>query len=194
MATVDFYFDFASPWAYLASTRMEALCADHGATLVWHPIDLARVRALVERPDNPPACPAQFAHVIADVGRWAERYGVRVSMPVQASTNPALVGCALALDADKEAAYIHRVFQARWADGEDLAEAAVQQKIAADVGLETDAMLAALRGDGDGARLEATCQAAATRGVFGVPTTCIGEDLFWGNDRLDFAAEALAGG
>ena len=194
MATVDFYFDFGSPWAYLASTRIEALSAEHGATLVWHPMDLARVKTLVERPDNPPPCSAQFANVVADVTRWSERYGVRVQMPVQAGTNPALVGCFIAREAGQEAAYIHRVFKARWADGEDLAEPGVQKQIAADVGLESDAMLAALRGDGDQTSLEAGCQEAAGRGVFGIPTTCIGDELFWGNDRLDFVAEALARG
>lgn len=191
MPQVDFYFDFASPWAYLACTRMERLCADHGATLAWKPIDLARVRELVERPDGPSPCAAQFAYMVTDIQRWAQRYGVRVGMPVQASTTPALLGCFLARDMGDEARYIRRVFQSRWMDSEDLADDAVIQAIAADCAMDADTLRRAMAGDDTADRLESTCQEAASRGVFGVPTIFVDDDMYWGNDRLDFVAEAL---
>lgn len=192
MAHVDFYFDFASPWAFLASTRIERLCADHGATLAWKPIDLPRVRELVERPDAPSPCAAQFANMVADIQRWAQRYGVTVGMPVQAPTHPALCGCYLARDMNAEARYIHRVFQSRWADSEDLADDAVIQAIAADCGMEADTLRRAMAGEDTAERLESTSQEAADRGVFGVPTIFVDAEMFWGNDRLDFVTEALA--
>ena len=191
MPRVDFYFDFASPWAYLASTRIERLCAERGATFAWRPIDLARVRALVERPDAPPPCAAQFAYAVADIQRWARRYGVTVAMPAQASTNPALCGCFLARDMGCEARYIHRVFQARWAESEALDDDAVLQAIAADCAMEADTLRRAMAGEDTADRLEQTCRDAAERGVFGVPTIFVGDEMFWGNDRLDFVAEAL---
>lgn len=192
MPNLDFYFDFSSPWAYLAATRIERLAADAGSTLAWKPIDLARVRALVERPDAPPPCAAQFAYMVSDIQRWARRYGVAVGMPVQASTNPVLRGCFFARDAGCETRYIHRVFRARWAESADLDDAAVIQAIAEDCGLDTAAFRDAVASEASAALLEANCQEAAGRGVFGVPTIFVDDEMFWGNDRLDFVAEALA--
>lgn len=192
MATVDFYFDFQSPWAYLASTQMEALCAQHGATLHWRPVELESVRTQTDR-EAAPYSPGQLRYLGADITRWAQRYGVRWSMPVVVSTTPALRGCFLARDAGCEAAYIHRVFRARWADGADLSDETVLREVAADCGLPFDTLWPALDGDAGADRLDLANGEAAGRGVFGVPMTFVDEAMFWGNDRLDFVAEALAG-
>lgn len=191
MATVDFYFDFQSPWAYLASTRIERLCAEHATPLNWWPVELDRVKELVGR-ETVPYDPVTMQYVAVDVQRWAHRYGVPVSMPVRVPTTPVLRGCFLARDAGCAVPYIHRVFRAYWGDGEDLSDETVIRAIAADCGLEADVLFRAFAGEDTADRLDANNRAAADRGVFGVPMIFVDEAMFWGNDRLDFVAEALA--
>lgn len=192
MPTVDFYFDFQSPWAYLASTRIETLCAGHGASLRWHPVELERVRELCEHQVRAYS-PVQLRYLQRDIVRWAQWLEVPIAMPTIVSTTPVLRGCFFARDAGREAAYIHRVFRARWGVGEDLSDEDTLRAVAADCSLDADALVGACAGGGETAqRLEAANRDAAGRDVFGVPMTFVGDEPFWGNDRLDFVERALA--
>lgn len=188
---LEFFFDFISPWAYLASTRVEPLAADCGTTVRWIPVELERVKTLTER-ETVPYTPVFMQYVTRDVMRWAERYGVRVSMPVVVPTTPLLHGFFFAEAAGTVPAYVHRVFQSRWGRGKDLSDETVLRSIATDCGLNVQAFISATTAEPNAVKLEANCRAAAERGVFGVPTCAVGDEIFWGNDRLDFVAEALA--
>ena len=195
MATVDFCFDFQSPWAYFASTQIEAICTQHGAALQWQPVELERLRALTQH-TTVPYSDVVMNYLMQDAARWAQRYGVPLASPITVSSTPALRGCFHARNMGCEAAYIHRVFRSRWADRQDLSDEATIRAIATDCGLDYDALRSSMADpDAAGSRhadLEGANEAAAARGVFGVPTTVIDTALFWGNDRLDFVAEALA--
>ncbi|HWN68280.1 MAG TPA: DsbA family protein, partial [Haliangium sp.] len=82
---VEMYFDFSCPYAYMASTRIEALCATAGATLVWRPMLLGGVFRGVGHTDEPrrQMGPAKARHNQLDIERWAERWGLPLRMPAR---------------------------------------------------------------------------------------------------------------
>jgi len=189
--TLDFYFDFISPWAYLASTQVERIAATHDTTVRWIPVKLERIRELTER-ETAPYTPTFMQYTTKDLLRWAQRYKVQVNLPIDVPTTSLLHGYFYAESQDRASAYIHRAFQSRWANSDDVSDEAVLRAIATDSGLDADAFLAATTDSANAERLEANSAAAAALGIFGVPTCAVGDEIFWGNDRLDFVEEALA--
>ncbi len=191
MATLEFFYDFVSPYSYLASTRVEAEVARVGGELRFRPFLLGGVfnatgnKAPIENP-------AKGRHLATDLGRWAKRLGVPFAWPAQF---PLLTVLPLraAFAAEKAGVlvpYTHAVFRAYWAEGRDISSPAVVQEVAAKAGLDGAALVAGAPGFKDA--LKAQTQEAVDRGSFGAPTFFVGEEMFIGNDRLDFAVEALA--
>ncbi len=191
MATLEFFYDFVSPYSYLASTRVEAEVTRVGGKLRFRPFLLGGVfnatgnKAPIENP-------AKGRHLATDLGRWAKRLGVPFAWPAQF---PLLTVLPLraAFAAEKAGVlvpYTHAVFRAYWAEGRDISSPAVVQEVATKAGLDGAALVAEAPGFKDA--LKAQTQEAVDRGSFGAPTFFVGEEMFIGNDRLDFAIEALA--
>ena len=191
MATLEFFYDFVSPYSYLASTRVEAEVARVGGKLRFRPFLLGGVfnatgnKAPIENP-------AKGRHLATDVGRWAKRLGVPFAWPSQF---PLLTVLPLraAFAAEKAGVlvpYTHAVFRAYWAEGRDISNPAVLQEVATRAGLDGATLVAEAPNFKDA--LKAQTQEAVDRGSFGAPTFFVGEEMFIGNDRLDFAIEALA--
>jgi len=189
---LDFYYDIVCPYAYLASTRIEALAARTGATLRWRPVLLGGLFRAVGASQNPGAQmnPAKARLNLADLQRFAGLYGVALTMPdahprrtVEAMR--LLTACA---DGDRPA-LTHALFRAYWVDGRDIADRAVLFELAAPFGLDVRVI-----DEGEAkAALHAATDAAAARGLFGVPAMGVGDRFFWGQDRLHFVETALTG-
>ncbi len=190
MKTLEFFYDFVSPYSYLASTRVEDLARTTGAALRWRPFLLGGV---LKATDNkaPAETPAKYRYVKVDVGRWARRLGVPIAIPPAHPFSTVLaMRCALAAEARGALVpFTHAAFRAAWVDGRDLTSPEVLAAVGASVGLDGAALVA--EAPGQKAALVAQTDEAVRRGAFGAPAFFVGEELFVGNDRLDFVEEVL---
>ena len=193
--TVDFYFDFGSPAAYLAWTQLPKLCADAGATLVWQPLLLGGV---FQSTGNraPISVPLKGSYLFVDMARFAKRYGVPLVMNPHFPINTlhlmrAAVGLQRRADARFEA-YCAAMFRAIWVDAINLGDPAVLAATLTGAGFDPAALLALSAEPEVKEALKARTDAAVQRGIFGAPTMFVGEQMFWGQDRLDFVRDALA--
>ena len=190
MATLEFFYDFTSPYTYLASTQVEAVAARAGAAVRWRPFLLGGVfKATGNR--APLETPAKGRHMLVDLQRWAHRLGVPLRFPGTFPIPTVLaLRCALAAEAQgKLVPFSKAVFQAAWVDEQDIASPEVLAGLADDLDLDGAALVAAAPGFKE-ALVKNTAE-AVERGAFGAPTFFVGEELFVGNDRLDFVEAAL---
>jgi 2-hydroxychromene-2-carboxylate isomerase len=192
MATLEFFYDFVSPYSYLASTRVEALAARTGATLRWRPFLLGGVFKATTN-HSPMEIPAKGSHMWVDLERWARRQGVKLRRPEPFPFSSILaLRTAFAAEAvGKLVPYSHAVYQAAWVDDRDVANPEVLAAVANEIGLDGPALVAAAP-EQKVALLKQT-QEAIDRGAFGAPACFVGDELYIGNDRLEFVEEALRG-
>lgn len=192
--TVDFYFDYGSPAAWLAYTQLPKLAAATGATVVMKPMLLGGVfQSTGNRP--PISVPLKGAYLFQDLARFAKRYGVPLVMnphfPINSITlMRADVGLSMRND-PQLAAFREAVFRAIWVEQQAMGDAATLSAVLAKAGFDP-ADIAALAADPavkDALKLRT--QEAVDRGAFGAPTFFVGDEMFWGQDRIDFVREAL---
>jgi 2-hydroxychromene-2-carboxylate isomerase len=192
---VEFFFDVGSPTSYLAWTQLPAIAAQTGAAIVWRPMLLGGVFKATGNA-SPLTVPAKGRWMFDDIARWARRYGVPLAFnphfPINTLTlMRGAAGLLQRQPADFER-YITAVFSAMWQRQMDLGDAAVVAAVLTEAGLDAEAVLALAADPGVKAALAATTEEAVARGVFGAPTFFVGEQMFFGQDRLDFVREALA--
>ncbi len=185
---VEFYYGLGSRYSYLASTQLERIAAATGCRFDWHPLKsgaLMELRGGHPFHGEPVSGQYEWPYRRLDAEAWAEYYGVPYREPVNFLVDPAYL--AVAATAAKRLgaveAYSRRLFQAIFVEGVAVAEADLTG-FAADAGLDSDAFRAHLDDPATAAMHEAALQEAHRRGAFGVPTFFVGEQMFWGNDRL----------
>ena len=182
------YFDYACPWAYLGSCRAEAYFRDLGVEIEFRPVHLRRlVEAGVGKP--PELGPRKLANATNDIRHWAEAIGAEISPDARAlyrSDSSLALRCALvAKDLGKFREFHYPAFRARWARARDLSKESVLEELIASAGLDADTVLARARTPELEKRLTRETETAIERGVFGVPTIFVGDEMFWGNDRFE---------
>lgn len=187
---IPFYFDYACPWAYLGSTRVESYFGDLGVEIDFLPVRLAD---LVENPGEkrglPPA-ERRRAWYVADLNAWAEFVGADFALTAGGRRPDTRLLCQAALVAQHHGRFRefhYPAYRARWAEGRPVDEVEVVRELLEGAGLDADAALAEARSDATAARLDAATREAIERGVFGVPTLFVGERMFFGNDRFELA-------
>jgi 2-hydroxychromene-2-carboxylate isomerase len=190
MATLEFFYDFVSPYSYLAATRVEELARRTGAALRFRPFLLGGVLKATGN-HAPIETVAKGRHMWVDLERWARRLQVPFRRPetFPVSTVLALRTALAAEEAGGLVPFTHAVYRAYWAEGRDIASPEVLADVASRAGLDGKALVA--RAPELKAALAAQTQEAVDRGSFGAPTFLVGPELFIGNDRLDFVEEAL---
>ena len=192
--TIEFYFDFGSPTTYLAHTQLPQLAAQAGATLIYRPMLLGGVFKATGNA-SPVSVPAKGAWMGQDIARWARRYGVpfvfNPHFPINTLTLMRGAAGLQMKDPELFTAYVDAVFKALWVQPRDLGQPAEVASTLAPLGLSAENFMA-LVGDADvkAALIKGTEEAVA-RGVFGAPTCFVGDQMFFGQDRLDFVREAL---
>jgi 2-hydroxychromene-2-carboxylate isomerase len=193
--SIDFFFDFMSPYSYLAATRIESMVAPLGVSVVFRPCFLpGLIKATGNR--GPGEIPAKALHALKDVNDWAEHLGLPpIIVPDQFPFLATQANrCALvAIDEGKGRAFIRAMFDAIWRDRRDPNDAAVLVEVLQAVGLEATKVLELAASAPLKDRLRASTDEAVSRGAFGVPTFFIGDEMFVGNDRLDFVVRRLRG-
>lgn len=185
------FFNYRSPYCYLATKRMWGIEDDHGGRLVFKPLGGWTGRSAPERRK------VKLPFVRQDVRRWCRRLGVAFNPPPM-STEPtnAGLGALLAIDRGKIREYTNEVMNQEWAHGQDIGQPEVLEAVAETVGLDRVELRAALDDPARRAALDANNEEAMSRGVFGVPSFIVGDEVsgdevFWGQDRIDFVEEHL---
>ncbi|KPU94426.1 disulfide bond formation protein DsbA [Variovorax paradoxus] len=193
--TVEFYFDFGSPAAYLAATQLPHVCADTGAELVWKPMLLGGVFQATGN-HSPAEIAPKGSYMTTDLQRFAKRYGVPfVHNPHFPINTLLLMRGATGVQMEQPArfaAYVDAIYHAMWVEPRNLNDPAEVGAVLQAAGFDPAALLALAGRQDVKDRLKAVTQEAVARGVFGAPTMFVGSDMFWGQDRLDFVREALA--
>ena len=196
-APIDFYFDFSSPYGYLASEQIEALAARHGRAVMWHAI----VLDAQFQPQGGMKIPAglmRTEYVQRDTERTAAFFGIpfKQPSPYPAHTEHAARAFQWLSDRnpDEARAFAHGVFRAYFVEGRNIAEVAVLLEIAATLGLDREEVSNAFSDLATKARLKAEIDLAEARGVFGSPFFIVEGEGFWGPDRLAQLARWLETG
>jgi 2-hydroxychromene-2-carboxylate isomerase len=190
--TLELYWDFSSPFAYLGSTQAEALAARTGATLVWRPMLLGAVFKAIGAPDAPILTwsDAKRNYYFKDLLRWAEHWGVPFNFPTRfpmLTVKPLRVW--FALPEERRGAFRDATFRAYWAESKDISDDATLRAL---IGEGADEVLAKCATKDVKDALFASTQRAIDAGVFGAPTWVVdGKELFWGQDRIVLVEHAL---
>lgn len=191
--TIRFYFDFASPFAYLAQARLPRLAQRYGAAIDYRPIDVRQAK--LDAGNSGPSTrsvPAKAKFIRQDRLRWAAQYGLPMQDPKAFSAPRLNRGVFRAGSQGEAEAYVRTAFHRVWGLGGDPDSDDLLQAVARDMAWDTERFLAYVASPAAMQAYAETRRDARQRGVFGVPMMILGEELFWGNDRLDFLEEALA--
>lgn len=192
--TVDYYFILNSPWSYLANLQLPGLLARTGATLNLRPL---RMAPLMEASGGLPLSkrpPQRQAYRLQELERWRRRLNVPLNLqPAHFPVDERLAaGVVLAAQEDgHDGLELAETFGAAvWVQEHNLADEAVIGEILSSEGLPS-LLIQESRDARFDRLLDENTEAAIAAGVFGVPTFVLDEQLFWGQDRLDFLEEAI---
>ena len=193
--TVEFFFDLGSPASYLAHTQLPDLCRETGATLVYRPMLLGGVFQATGNA-SPAMIPAKGRYMIRDLARYAERYGVPMRFnphfPINTLTLMRLLVAVQLHQPERLDDALQALFQATWVDGVNMGDPVRVAEVLAAAGLDAAALQQQIGEPAVKEALKATTEEAVRRGVFGAPTCFVGDDMYFGQDRLEFVREALS--
>jgi len=185
---LEFFFDYVSPFSYLADTQLPALMERTGASIIYKPILLG---ATFKASNNTPlpAIPAKLRYNAIDAMRWSNHYGVpmKINPFFPLSTIRVMRGAIVAQSAGCFATYHSLMFRAMWAEGVNLGDPKIVKEMFMRLGMDPDAV----EREDVKERLKANTDEAVARGAFGAPTFFVGDAMFWGNDRMHFIEPAL---
>ena len=190
---VEFFYDFTSPTAYLAWARLPAIAQRTGATIIYRPMFLGGVMQTTgNRP--PGTLPQKAKWMAADLQRWAKRFNTPYNLNPHFPMMTLMVQRAAQEwvnrpDFDK---YLAAIFNAAWRDSKNIADKVALAEILTAAGFSPEEFFAAAENPANKEKLKATTDEAVERGVFGAPTFFVGDEMHFGQDRLDFVEEALA--
>jgi 2-hydroxychromene-2-carboxylate isomerase len=190
---IEFYFDFVSPYSYLAATQLHSLIEATGAEIVYRPFRLLDLMKIVGNRPTTMECQNKGNYAGADIAHWAARYKVTFERnPHRRNFDYVLFGrgALVAIDQGCGANYVDVVFRALFAGEQDLADTTVFASLLDRAGFDGAGLIRTAVGAEHIARLEQQTADAAERGVFGSPTFFVRDQMFFGNDRLDFVTEA----
>jgi|TARA_B110000090_G_scaffold70603_1_gene80678 2-hydroxychromene-2-carboxylate isomerase len=191
--TIEFYFDFGSPTAYLAHKRLQQLQSQYSCTLDYKPILLG---GLFKATGNmsPVMVAAKGKYMMGqDLPRFAALYQVPLNINPHFPINTLnlMRGAVAALGQDHFSAYVEAVFDAVWVNGENMGELDVVARVLTAAGLDAQSIIASTQDPDVKAALISNTEAAVAKGCFGAPTMFVGSDMFFGQDRMQFIEMAL---
>lgn len=191
---IEFFFDVGSPASYLAWTQLPALAERTGATVLYRPMLLGGVfQATGNR--SPASVEAKGAYTRVDLQRFARRYGVTLNhnpyFPI--NTLQLMRGAEALRGTDQLEPYLAAIFTAMWIDEQDLGQPDVIGKVLAAADFDPTELMERLSAPEVKQGLKDTTEEAVRRGVFGAPTIFVDDEMFFGQDRLEFVEAKLGG-
>ncbi|MDQ1922951.1 2-hydroxychromene-2-carboxylate isomerase [Massilia pseudoviolaceinigra] len=193
---IEFWFDFGSNYSYLSTMRIEALAAAQGVRVRWKPFLLGPVFKTLGWSTSPFVLQKEKGtYVWRDMQRQCDKYGLPWTQP---GTFPrrALLPLRVALLGAGEAwigAFCRRIMQCNFVEDREIDDAALVGEVLTALGLDADALIAGAGTDANKLAMRAQGEQAMRRGVFGAPMFFAGDEMFWGNDRLEDALAWAAG-
>ncbi|BCT34517.1 MULTISPECIES: 2-hydroxychromene-2-carboxylate isomerase [Pseudomonas] len=192
---VEFFFDLGSPTSYLAYTQLPKICAQTGSQLVYQPMLLGGVFKTTGNA-SPISVPAKGRYMLQDLARFAQRYQVELNFNPHFPINTLLLmrattGVQMHLP-ERFIDFIDCLFRALWVDKRNLNDAASVAQVLEQGGFDPQQILDLSNAEDVKTALRNNTEQALQRGVFGAPSMFVGEELFFGQDRLDFVREALS--
>ena len=195
---VEFYYDLVSPYSYLAYGQIGRICEENGAELILRPMLLGAVHkeAGIKAPIE---TKLKARYQARDIRRWAEYYGVPLQFPAPFPfrTLKTMRAAMFLREKDDLEAFTHAAFALYWQEGgapkglEGSDEDAPISSIVGRMGADPEEVLEGAASPGAKQGLKDATSEALQRGVFGAPAFFVGEEMFWGNDRLHFVEAAL---
>lgn len=187
---IEFFYDFRSPYSYLAFTQLIAM----NVQIAFRPMMILKVMEKVGNVPTTITCAAKGRYARTDLGRWAQRYGVALNPANMRDVDgDACSRAVLAAASPQDASAITlALYRALWSEAKALASSADVLAHLASSGIDTTALAGRIDAPEAIAQLDANTDEAAERGVFGSPTILVGAAMFFGNDRMDFVREELA--
>ncbi|MEI7536725.1 MAG: 2-hydroxychromene-2-carboxylate isomerase [Comamonadaceae bacterium] len=194
---IEFFFDCSSPWTYLAFHNIQALAAELKEAIQWRPVLVGgifnavnpSVYAQREKP-----VPAKAAYMLKDMHDWANEAGLKIVMPPRVfpvNSVKAMRGCLWLEPQGKLLAFASAVFEAYWSREEDISQDAVLLKVCQDIGVDGAEFLAGIAQPAIKEQLKSNTEEVIRRGGFGSPTMFLGDDMYFGNDRLGLLRAAI---
>jgi 2-hydroxychromene-2-carboxylate isomerase len=190
--TLEFFFDFGSPTSYLAWTQLPRIAREAGAQIAWRPMLLGGVFKATGN-QSPVNIPAKGRYMLQDLARFASRYGVPMTFNPHFPINTLTLmrGAAGYQDDERFERYVQTIFEALWVQQKNLAKPEVVAEVLSAAGFDPAEFELLVSDERVKERLKNTTEEAIKRGVFGAPTFFVGSEMHFGQDRLDFVAEAL---
>ena len=190
---IEFYWDLGSTNSYFALHLIKPVAEKHGARIVPHPFNLGYVfrkqsYVLMEEPK------VKLRARKVDLMRWAKRYKLPFSMPTKfpMKTSPALRGALAMRRFGKEWEFMEQIFAAYWERNDaSVGELAGLKQVAASLGISPDEFEKLTESEEVRDQLASETDRALERGVFGAPTFFVGDEMFWGKDRMEFIDDEL---
>lgn len=193
--TLEFFFDLGSPATYLAYTQLPALCTETGVHLVYQPILLGGVFKATGNA-SPISVPAKGRYMLDDLARYAKRYNVPLRFNPHFPINTLVLMRAITgiqiHEPERFPDFIDCLFRALWVEGRHLGDLEVVAHVLTEHGFDPEQVLALSNDEAVKSALKDKTEQAVKRGVFGAPSFFVGNQLFFGQDRLDFVREALS--
>ena len=194
---IEFFFDCSSPWTYLAFHNLQPLAAELNEPVRWRPVLVGGIFNAVNPSvyamrDNP--VPAKWAYMLKDLQDCTREAGLKIVFPPRVfpvNSVKAMRGCLWLEPQGKLLPFATAVFEAYWAREEDISQDKVLLDICAQIGVDGDAFFAGIAQPAIKAQLKANTEEVIARGGFGSPTLFLGDDMYFGNDRLPLLRAAI---
>ena len=194
---LEFFFDCSSPWTYLAFHNIQLLASELHEPILWRPVLVGGIfnsvnPSVYAQRENP--VPAKMAYMLKDLQDWAREANLKIVMPPKVfpvNSVKAMRGCLWLEPQGKLPAFADAVFEAYWAREEDISQDTVLRQICEQVGINGDEFMAGIAQSTIKQQLKDNTEEIIRRGGFGSPTIYLGDDMYFGNDRLSLVRSAL---
>jgi 2-hydroxychromene-2-carboxylate isomerase len=193
MGALEFWYEFGSTYSYPAAMRIEKLAEEAGVEVRWRPFLLGPIFQTLGWNDSPfNIFAAKGRYMWRDLARGCKAEGLPLNLPPVKFPQNGLKAARIALVGMSQGwtpAFTRAVFAANYAEQKDISDDATLRAILSGLGVDADAAIAAANTPENKDALRRQTEEAASRGLFGAPSFTIGDELFWGNDRLEAALE-----
>lgn len=190
--SMEFFFDYVSPATYLAFTQLPAIAERTGAEIIYKPFLLGGVFKSTGN-SSPMVVPAKGVWLLKDLERYAKRYQLKMNMNPHFPFNSVSLmrGACWALDMGNILDFSKAMFRAIWVEQRNMSDPLAVAEVLQSISIDPEGFLEVVNQQEYKDKLRTNTEEAVARGAFGAPTIFVGDELFWGQDRLDFVEEAL---